>query len=952
MLKINDGTQIKRIAGKTGDRSPQMGVKRDRAVYVASGGETSLDISSLSPAISYMPGMNQLTIKRSTAGDLISGFNFFEKSPTSVGFSTPLSAGEWVEVIKEIQVVGVQAAALRPDLYSVTAYADQTLVIADFSWAYNLNPTKALGGCEVYLHGVLQTRGVDYNEVNLGTENTNQIEFIDALSGGENIIIKPTYQVIDQSAAASTFYGEQISGIQAAIASATQDFIGLSNTLTVPYTTVVGRAKIPDIANDLKVLFGIERLMIQGIYSIQNEYGPNTEQVYGAINDSAGLIRFVGSDWKTYNNTYGQAVTSTNPNDYVEVTFYGTGLNLLTAAANVERDFRVSVDGLPEGSNVYNHNSSLLASRGYSSNVVCPIVSGLDLGVHTVKIRLNSPAIDIPVHGFEFINESSDLSINSGLAYVNGLKYIAASGQSLAYNGAATGTKGGRSVVYLKSDGSLGQAFTAVSSSTAYLSSTDHTNEEVARTYFPREFGAGNSNDFSLIGSSASAAAFTLDDNTTCLVSSSAGFNAPSVGGGEGVFPAASNFIYITFVGTGLDIETNYNYDYGSATLYTVSVDGTSVGNLQTSTNRKWVIEKIVSGLPYGAHTVKISRDSGFYNKYIRKFTVYQPKKPAIPAGSVELCDYNVMANYSASGSVQNFSAGVLAKGPMRELAYFGTPSESLDSTKMFGWRISLVNQNTDSFEYTFFGTGIDLHLQSSASGASGKIYVDGSLHTGSASIVGSSCTWSSLTSTLSWSAAAANTVSISGLPLGLHSIKISKANADSANVVIEGIGVAVPVHSHKHNLYSDIQNTLSVGSNSLTDIRKTSMLKETPAATKAWSQAVSISSYGSSTTSGSYVPCQDLSCSIKTSGGPVQISYSISARNPSSGAYVYAKIYVDGAPVGLDKFFSSSGNVFNNLSDLFVVGLSPGFHKIDVYWNTSDGTATAFSRNLTVREI
>jgi hypothetical protein len=59
MIHTSDGTTIKRVGGKPGDRSPTQGFKRDVAVYKATGGEASIDLSALSPAINYQPGQEQ-----------------------------------------------------------------------------------------------------------------------------------------------------------------------------------------------------------------------------------------------------------------------------------------------------------------------------------------------------------------------------------------------------------------------------------------------------------------------------------------------------------------------------------------------------------------------------------------------------------------------------------------------------------------------------------------------------------------------------------------------------------------------------------------------------------------------------------------------------------------------------------------------------------------------------
>lgn len=217
MIRTADGSgQYKRLV-RNGDRYPStLGFQRKKATYTATGGEVSINLALLSPAISYMPGQNMLTVKRSSGGGALMSSDFQELTSTSIGFSgDPLVANEVVEIIQEATVTGVMACTASPQCYTQTATVGQTLVTCDFSWTYGLNSAKAIGGVAVYLQGVLQVRGVDYTETNLGTANTNQIIFVDALLGGENIVVLPAYQPIDTSAAANTFNGQQLLAQQA-----------------------------------------------------------------------------------------------------------------------------------------------------------------------------------------------------------------------------------------------------------------------------------------------------------------------------------------------------------------------------------------------------------------------------------------------------------------------------------------------------------------------------------------------------------------------------------------------------------------------------------------------------------------------------------------------------------------------------------------------------------------
>jgi hypothetical protein len=185
-------------------------------------------------------------------------------------------------------------------------------------------------------------------------------------------------------------------------------------------------------------------------------------------------------------------------------------------------DIRASVDGGTEGSNIFASSySNALISRNYATNQAIPVVSGLTLGVHTVKMRINGSSNAYSFYGFEILNQNAtavNIGVNPGIAYSSGQK-LALSAQSLfSYAAPVTGTTGGRAVIYLSSSATIGQAWQACAASPSYMNSASHTNEEVFRDYNFREFGANRSDDFSTIVSSLTTAAFTLDDGTTSLL--------------------------------------------------------------------------------------------------------------------------------------------------------------------------------------------------------------------------------------------------------------------------------------------------------------------------------------------------------------------------------------------------------------------------------------------------
>jgi hypothetical protein len=144
--------------------------------------------------------------------------------------------------------------------------------------------------------------------------------------------------------------------------------------VSVPFSSVANRAKIRDLSKDMAPLFGINRIPVQQIIELQNESGPNGERVHAPLYDTDGLIRFVG-DWTNANAANGPRIeTSALTTDYVEITFYGTALNILMGLIGTGYNIVASIDGGPEGSN----RKKLQPERSSSDRV--GFVSGYSYG--------------------------------------------------------------------------------------------------------------------------------------------------------------------------------------------------------------------------------------------------------------------------------------------------------------------------------------------------------------------------------------------------------------------------------------------------------------------------------------------------------------------------------------------------------------------------------------------
>jgi hypothetical protein len=762
-----------------------------------------------------------------------------------------------------------------------------------------------------------------------------------------------------------------------------QNFIDQSSTLTAQntttgypsptgtfYSTVIGRAAIPDITNDMRASFGVERICTQQIIQIQNEQGPNGETVYGVLNDDRGLIRFVGS-WGNANGVYGQYIQNPSTSDtvsYVEINFYGTGLNLVSINGSSGTPM-MSIDGGTETSLLgTSGGSSVLGGRNYSGNIIIPVANGLTLGLHTIKIRCAT--CQFLVHGFEILNSNTSglININKGTAYYRGQTIKNNTADSVAYNTGVTGVKGGRIVRYFSADDTPAQVFTSVNSSAAYLTSADHTNEEVARVFHWREFGAGrynatyaNEDDFSLLTGTARSAAFTLDDGTTTLIITNGNVD------NEGLALANPSTVTFTFVGCGLDVAIQIPTGGFSVSLPWY-LDGVAQTNIPYASWYRTGILKIASGLSYGTHTIIFSRDSASNDIAIKQFIVYQPKKPTIPTGAVEICDYNVMATYAANtvAGLTTIGTGLLRKHLAQREAVFvegtgGTTAWTIgyDPVNNVSGYENYTDKLNASVQYSFFGVGFELRYYGSGNRSSNvAVTINGSALTlanfpNLAYTVygGGSFNNSTGVLTMSTTVGAGRGFTVTGLPLGINTVKFNNGTA-SVYMVMAALDIITPIHSYKFNTPATLQNTLSIGSQSLNDSRTTSAIATTP---KAWAQAVGVTSTPSSTVT-TYIPMPDMSLTIKTSGGPILISYFATCYNATVGAAVYLQLFVDGLIVGPANVITppNTTSLIGPAASL-VVPVLAGYHKIDLYWAAGGGgTLSAYltQRSLTVREL
>ncbi len=579
----------------------------------------------------------------------------------------------------------------------------------------------------------------------------------------------------------------------------------------IPYSsfanigTIHNREKIKH--GDLKPLLGIERVRSTSLSLLPNEFGPNGEQVF-SNDDRDSRIRYIGNAWYNYVGSYGAMPTSIVADSLLEVTFYGTGLNIVL---NYIPSLSICVDNGNFGSDIIPPSASnTLGNRNYNANYVVKAVSGLSLGWHTVVFKqLDAKGFE-PSH-IEIVNESTQLKISEGEGWRGCLKQQLATLTAIDYKPTLMGTRGGRVIGYIL-DGVVGQAYTPVDVTAKFLTSVDHSNEEVSRRINFREFGKNRNDDFSALTATAKDVAFTLDDGSTTLVGEDVKTNA-------GVYfrtQTTGDYWTITFTGTGLDIIRQDNAT-GSAGIKTVTIDGVIVGTITTASTEERLF-KLCSGLPYGTHVLQMYNTSNLADLMVKDFIVYQPKKPVLPVGAVEVVDYNVLADYTIDANIgdNSISTGVYRKQLTRETLYKGSWSLSLELTIADAGFQPVTSTVGDYLEHTFFGTGFNYRTYGTGAGTvTAAIAVDGvsDLSSYTTSVIGGTLSFVDTTGILT---VPTNTptgvLSVNGLPLGTHTIRIA-LNSGSYNFYPVGLDIITPIH---------VNNTM-VGSLSLEDKRNMS---------------------------------------------------------------------------------------------------------------------------------
>lgn len=603
----------------------------------------------------------------------------------------------------------------------------------------------------------------------------------------------------------------QISDISKLLNGFTQSFQA-PTLVAAPYTTITdlsGNARtLPDPANTLRSYFGTERIIARTLELVINEKGSAGEPVWKIPGEER--VRFIGPNWRAYFGNAGTSpavIVTGSTAESIEVTFYGTGLGFYNSQHSGALNWTYSVDGGPDSTNFnVSAGNTVLAARQYNAQIVQPLVTGLTLGTHTVRIKKNDTISGFICQGFEIYGPSS-MVVTPGSLFSKGRMASVGTQTALTYNSFNSGTSNGRggcATVYEDGAGGLGIAFNPTNATSQFLSAADHTNESAMKYINYREFGAYRGDDMSLITTSSSARQFNMDDGQTSvggvgvITANSGGDSVRASGGG--------NSVYFTFVGTGFDIKTTANDANTRDTV--INIDGVNVGTLTITSSAPAQTIKIASGLPYGTHTVRLVQSGSFDTAFIQTVVIYAPKKPALPLNAVEISNYFLTANYSVNaasigtgiGPNLAVNSGVVSFAPHRNFQYVGTgwsvQASDTQYLNLHGSPLSTANQN-EYVEYTFFGTGVEAQFGTS----NGGTYTVGIQIDGTSNATGT--VYGNVTNGGGGSYSTNGTgiqnyckVVFTGLTLGYHKIRVTKTSAtNSAFFNFQGFNVITPVH-------------------------------------------------------------------------------------------------------------------------------------------------------------
>lgn len=729
--------------------------------------------------------------------------------------------------------------------------------------------------------------------------------------------------------------------------------------VAAPNTTVVDRALMVDLDNDLAAHGQTTRFPVHGIYPIIEEQGPAGEVIFGAINDKFGQIRLAGN-WIEGVNSLGPNVNLPNDEEgFVEFTFKGTDAYMLyNEFSSGVVEWQVSVDGGVETDLFPTNVDETIRNRNTSANQRLLVASGLAFGVHTVRIRAAGTTPTLILSGFEVVNGSGQVRINPG---------VLANGKSLAahvsdFDGGfdveeGTDVGAGGAVLYYEEGGQTKKAIRWAEDNQQNLGSADFTEHEfIARHHF-REYGNGFSQDLTLLGASTADSVGTLSSGESILYARQALVDNPGIIQGLRIAGASNGYLAITFVGTGLAIRRQDNGPPGN-NPHDVFVDGgTSVGQINLSSEGDQ-IQSIVSGLPFGKHTVRINEVSASgANIHFKDLLVYGPKRPALPAGAVPLHYYGLLADYDGTTATGVLEAdneehpqGVYGKVSTREWSYRGTNwvIGFIGSAGLI-FQFAETTTNSESIELDFVGTGVNLHmLQSNAGTSDFELRIDGVLN--ASAVVRTPANGSNLGGGSYRVLDPGGNIrparfEVTGLTEGRHKVSITRTAGSGATRVMSA-DIIGSMYAHKLDGPDLFQNELRVGSSSTLDLRRFD--KDEPFNHARTLTARDIQNNGTASTS--KVPMTDMHGAIRSDGREYLFNFEGVFFNSSAGAVNRLHLVINGSEdIRRHSFQIVNGVPSESNSFTRRVYLPPGEHFVAIFFEAAAGTLNILDNSPTL---
>ena len=329
-----------------------------------------------------------------------------------------------------------------------------------------------------------------------------------------------------------------------------------------------------------------------------------------------------------------------------------------------------------------------------------------------------------------------------------------------------------------------------------YSTTIDHSQAELAKSFFWREFGNGSANgntnatyaDASMLSATADAFDYTMDDGLTTL--SSNGYKAHSYGL---IRETTSRILWIKFIGTGISMD-GYNGDG--------PIVRTMAQNLPYQTHNL-AITSGSSGAGAGLMvldglTIKTFSGSGTDNNYdygvFSEMSFLQPKMPPIPENACIVADYMLMADFvpqsghSAPNARYHISKGLRDVVASRDHSYDTTTGSFTFTVSQTqgppGSHVTapVSNSNTStkirlpSFGTNIVARGYQLSVR-------GSIYIGSSLQTDTLGAHADYNDYGHITTDVT---------------LGMHDFGVNANNAAAAMHHLS-TGVATPIHTSSH---------------------------------------------------------------------------------------------------------------------------------------------------------